>query len=169
MDSSTWADELSALAGFMNNIEARIDVAAASTADAKTGEPRELDAQQREDALAVLASRNSDSAVLFNRARAEAPTASEAKTEVLALMLRAMDDDGRRHFSDQPVDTSGTGLDGPFANEYRAFFSELEASKFDMASTKVLHPFLLKQMRTSCQRTNQATCTARLPACMHVF
>lgn len=141
MDSSTWVDELSALNGFMNNIETRLDVAAASTTDAKMG--GEHGSLQRDDELAVLASRNSDSAVSFKRARAQAAVASsEAKTEVLALMLRVMDDDGRRHYSDQPVDTSGMGLDGPFGNEYRAFFSELESSTFDMASTKVLNPIL---------------------------
>jgi len=138
MDSSTWVDELSALNGFMNNIETRLDVAAASTTDAKMSELGEHGALQRDDELAVLASRNSDSTVSFKRARAQATVASsEAKTEVLALMLRAMDDDGRRHYSDQPVDTYGMGLDGPFGNEYRAFFSELESSRFDMASTKV--------------------------------
>jgi hypothetical protein len=61
----------------------------------------------------------------------------EVKTKALARLWRAMDDDGRRHYSNQPVDTAGTGLDGPFANEYRALFWGLETTQFDKASTKV--------------------------------
>lgn len=135
MDSSLWIDDLSALSGFMNHLEGRLDVAASSIG-AESGGPGEHSTHEQEEearASCVLAT-----AVPACRARGQLEGGvPEVKTKALARLWRAMDDDGRRHYSNQPVDTAGTGLDGPFANEYRALFWGLETTQFDKASTKV--------------------------------
>lgn len=89
----------------------------------------------------------------FRRGLQEDEAPSETSVEatvghkVVARLMQAMDDDGRRRLGRQTPHTNGTGLNGALANEYNSLFEHLTGTELKRASTVVQSFYRGRQKR----------------------